>query len=132
MLKAQVAGNIGRDPEQKTFDSGKSVTTFSVASNRKVKGEKITDWVKIEIWNEKKQEFVLNYLKKGQGVYIDGPANIETWEKDGKTNAQLVIKPDFEGSIAFLGSAGDDAPRNNNSEDRNNPEDDDLDDAIPW
>jgi single-strand DNA-binding protein len=72
----QLIGRLGKDPEAKTFDSGKNMTTFSVATSetyRNQKGEKIesTQWHNVVTWG-KTAEIAAQYLKKGHEVVLEG------------------------------------------------------------
>jgi single-strand DNA-binding protein len=72
----QLIGRLGKDPETKTFDSGKKMTTFSIATSetyRNQKGDKVEDtqWHNIVIWG-KPAEIAAQYLKKGHEVVLEG------------------------------------------------------------
>ncbi len=81
MIHATITGNIGKDAE--TRQAGQdSVTSFSVASNRKVKGEDTTTWVRVSCWG-KRGESLCKHLVKGTRVTVVG--ELSTREHDGKT-----------------------------------------------
>ena len=72
----QLMGRLGKDPEVKTFDNGKSLTTFTIATNEKYineKGEKVEDvqWHSIVAFG-KVGEIAGKYLKKGSEVAVEG------------------------------------------------------------
>ena len=72
----QLIGRLGKDPEYRTFDNGRQLTTFSIATTdayRNRKGEKIEDtqWHNIVIWG-KLAEIAGKYLKKGNEVALEG------------------------------------------------------------
>ncbi|MDN4166083.1 single-stranded DNA-binding protein [Cytophagales bacterium LB-30] len=72
----QLMGRLGKDPEVKTFDNGKSLTTFTLATNEKYtneKGEKVEDvqWHSIVAFG-KVGEIAGKYLKKGSEVAVEG------------------------------------------------------------
>lgn len=75
--KIMLIGNLGRDPEMSYTQSGKAVTKFSLAVNRRSKdpatGERReeTTWFNIVAW-EQKAEFCNSYLHKGSKAYIEG------------------------------------------------------------
>jgi single-strand DNA-binding protein len=74
--KVQLIGNLGNAPEVKTFESGKKMARFSVATHenyRNAKGEKVTDtqWHTLVAWG-KVAEIVEKYLTKGKEVAIEG------------------------------------------------------------
>ena len=76
MIKVFATGNLGKDAETKTVGEHK-VTTFSIASNKKIKGEKVTTWVNCQIWNREK---LAPYLQKGVNVSVAGDLEIREYE----------------------------------------------------
>jgi single-strand DNA-binding protein len=86
--RVQLIGNLGKDPETRYTPSGKKVTHFSLAVNRRWKGEdgefkEATDWVNIEAWGrvgERCQES----LSKGSRVFIEGRLQIDRVEQGGE------------------------------------------------
>ena len=74
--KVQLIGNLGTAPEVKTFESGKKVANFRLATNesyRNAKGEKVTEtqWHNLVVWG-KLAEIVEKFLTKGKEVAIEG------------------------------------------------------------
>ena len=74
--KVQLIGNLGQTPEIKTFDGGRKMARFSVATNetyRNAKGEKVkeTQWHNLIAWG-KLAEIVEKYLTKGKEVAVEG------------------------------------------------------------
>ncbi|MBX9784422.1 MAG: single-stranded DNA-binding protein [Chitinophagaceae bacterium] len=86
--KVQLIGNLGTNPEVKTFDGGKKIASFSIATNesyRNAKGEKITDtqWHRVVAWG-KVAEIAEKYLAKGKEVALEGKLiNRNYTDKDG-------------------------------------------------
>lgn len=85
----QLIGRLGNDPELRTFDSGKKMVSFSMATNDTYynnKGEKITDtqWHNIVAWG-KKADVIDGYLKKGSEIAVQGKLVNRKYEKDGVT-----------------------------------------------
>ncbi|WP_420579654.1 single-stranded DNA-binding protein [Reichenbachiella sp.] len=85
----QLIGRLGNDPELRTFDSGKKMTAFSLATNETYynnKGEKVEDtqWHNIVAWG-KKAETIDSYLKKGSEIAIQGKLVNRKYEKEGVT-----------------------------------------------
>lgn len=85
----QLIGRLGNDPELRTFDSGKKMTSFSMATNETYynnKGEKVSDtqWHNIVAWG-KKAEVIDSYLKKGSEIAIQGKLVNRKYEKEGVT-----------------------------------------------
>lgn len=74
--KVQLIGNAGNDPEIKTFDAGKKLARFMIATNESYtndKGEKVTDtqWHNITAWG-KTAEIIEKYVTKGKELAIEG------------------------------------------------------------
>ncbi len=94
-------GNLGKDPEMKTFDNDRKVTRFPMATSEKYrnkKGELVesTQWHTIVGWG-KMAENMEKLLKKGKGVAIRGQLVYSTYEdKDGNTRYSTeIVAEDF-------------------------------------
>ena len=84
----QLIGRLGNEPEVRTFESGKKMATFSLATNDVYynnEGEKVQDtqWHNIVVWG-KKVDVVENYLKKGSEIALSGKLINRSYEKDGE------------------------------------------------
>lgn len=102
-----LVGRSGRDPEIRYLDSGKVVTTFSVAVNRPVKDGQ-TDWFDIEVWG-KQAEIAGEYVKKGTLLGVEGRIRWDSWTS--KESGELNIKPIvIAENIRLLGSKKDNNP----------------------
>ncbi|MEQ6119976.1 single-stranded DNA-binding protein [Reichenbachiella sp. MALMAid0571] len=87
--KVQLIGRLGNDPEVKNFESGKTMATFSMATNEiyyNSKGEKVEDtqWHNVVAWG-KKVSIIESYLKKGSEVAIEGKLVNRKYDKEGET-----------------------------------------------
>lgn len=72
----QLIGRLGKDPEVRTFENGKKVANFSIATTdtyKNQKGEKVQDtqWHNLVIWG-KLADIAEKYLKKGNEIAIEG------------------------------------------------------------
>jgi len=96
--KAQLIGNLTRDPELRFTPQGTAVCTFSVATNRQWKtesGEKKEDveFHRIVAWN-KLAELCAQLLTKGRKVYVEGRLQTRSWEgQDGakRQTTEIVL-----------------------------------------
>lgn len=130
MIKLQIIGRVGKDPETREIGDYK-VTKFSVAHSekRKKNGETIeqTTWVTVEAW-DKAGEALAKYVKKGDQIFIEGTPKAEAWsDKEGNAKGGLVVRvKDFD----FLGSNKQNASPEQSKETAQpsfgNPEKDDL------
>lgn len=85
--KVILMGRLTRDPEIKTTQSGKMVTTFTLAVDRDYvsgsAGERKTDFIDIEAWRGS-AEFVEKYFSKGQPMIVSGRLKMDRWtDTDG-------------------------------------------------
>ena len=87
--KVQLIGNLGQNPEIRTFDNGKAVARFSLAtkdSYRDSNGKKVTEtqWHNLVAWGNL-AKIVEKYLLKGSEVAIEGKLTHKAYDdKDGK------------------------------------------------
>jgi len=79
--KVQIIGRLGKDPEVRTTQNGKSVASFGVAVDDGYGDNKATEWFNVVAW-EKQAEFAGKYLGKGRLVYVEG--RMKTREYDDK------------------------------------------------
>ena len=83
-------GNVGKDPEVKRLESGKTVAKFALATNKSYKnqvGEKVTEtqWHNIILWG-KLADLAEKYVKKGSPIIIEGEIQYRNYEnKEGQT-----------------------------------------------
>jgi len=96
--KVILIGHLGSDPESKQVGD-KTVVNFSLATNRKVKGEKITDWHKVDVWGQP-AEFAKTYFKKGDAVLVEGQVIYRSWEQDGQKKYMTEIQADRVAGIS--------------------------------
>ncbi len=112
--KVILVGNLGRDPEVRTMQSGGRVVSFSVATGEswtdKNSGERRekTQWHRVAIFNEKLGEIAEKYLKKGSTVYLEGALESRKFtDKDGQEREITeVVLARFRGELTLLGSRG--------------------------
>lgn len=104
----QLIGRLGNDPEIRTFDSGKKMASFSLATNEiyyNSEGEKVEDtqWHNIVVWG-KKVDVAENYLKKGSEIACEGKLINRSYEKDG---VRKYITEISLNELLMLGKKGD-------------------------
>lgn len=94
--KVMIIGNLGHDPEMRYTPSGKPLTKFRVATNRKwttPEGEeqKETEWFNIVAWG-KLAEICNQYLAKGNRVYVEGRLHTRHWtDEDGNHQSATEV-----------------------------------------
>ena len=97
-----IIGNLGRDPEIKQTSKGGNYAILSVATHRKMAGEKQTEWHKVVVWDEKIADVLAKYTKGGSKVLLQGRLTYNVWEKDGvkqKNLVRLIHLPRFYDSL---------------------------------
>ena len=104
-----IMGNLTRDPELKYIPSGKAVCSLSIANNRiySKNGEKVTEvsYFDVEVWGVIAENCV-KYLKKGNGIIVEGRLRQDRWEKDGKTQSRVRISAN---NVHFMPKKREDA-----------------------
>lgn len=110
-----ILGNLGKDPELKHTQTGKSVATFSVATTDKWKDNngqwhEKTEWHNIVVWGAKADNCA-QYLSKGSSVYIDGKISTRTWDdRDGNKKYKTEI---IANEVLFLNKKSGGGQSNN-------------------
>lgn len=107
--KVILIGNLGRDPEVKSFQSGGKVCNLSIATSEtwkdKASGERRerTEWHRVSIFNEGLVSVAERFLKKGSKVYIEGQLETRKYEKDGQEHysTEVVLRP-YRGELIML------------------------------
>jgi single-strand DNA-binding protein len=85
--KVILVGNLGKDPEVRTLESGAKVASFSLATSETYKnksGEKVehTEWHNIVMWRGL-ADIVEKYVKKGDMIYVEGRLRTRSYEQEG-------------------------------------------------
>ena len=109
--KVILIGNLGKDPEIRTLNSGDRVANLRIATSEqwrdKATGERKekTEWHQIVIFNENIVKVAENYLKKGSTVYIEGSLQTRKYtDAQGveKYSTEIVLQR-FNGQLTMLG-----------------------------
>ncbi len=94
--KVMVIGNVGRDPEMRFTPGGQAVTTFSVASSRRWRGQdnemkEHTEWFNVVAWG-RLAETCNQLITKGRKVYIEGRLETRSWDgQDGQKHYRTEV-----------------------------------------
>ncbi len=108
--KVQLIGNLGKDPEVKQLDSGKTLEKLSLATSEKYKnanGEKVTDtqWHNLVAWG-KTAQIAEQYLKKGNRIAVEGKLINRSYED--KEGVKRYVTEVLVNEILMLGSKNKD------------------------
>jgi single-strand DNA-binding protein len=115
--KVILVGNLGRDPEIRTLNSGDRVANLRIATSEqwrdKATGERKekTEWHSVVIFNDGLVRIAEQYLRKGSTVYIEGSLQTRKWtDQQGveKYSTEIVLQK-FRGELTMLGGRGEGA-----------------------
>jgi single-strand DNA-binding protein len=110
--KVIIVGNLGKDPEVRTFANGGKVCNFSVATSEswkdKQSGERKekTEWHNISIYNEGLAGVAEKYLRKGSKVYLEGKLQTRKWQDQSGNDRYStdVVLQGFDAKMEMLDS----------------------------
>ena len=113
--KVILVGNLGADPEIRTFNNGGKVANLRIATSEnwrdKNSGERRerTEWHRVAIFNEGLVRVAEQYLKKGSKVYIEGQLQTRKWQdQNGQDRYQTeVVLQGFGSTLTMLDGRGD-------------------------
>lgn len=110
--KVILIGNVGKDPEIRTTQTGSRLANLSVATSEswkdKATGERKenTQWHRVVIFNDALVGVAERFLKKGSKVYLEGQLETRKWtDSEGKDNysTEVVLRP-YRGELTLLDS----------------------------
>jgi single-strand DNA-binding protein len=115
--KVILVGNLGRDPEIRTLNSGDRVANLNLATSEtwrdRTSGERRekTEWHRVVIFNDNLVKVAENYLRKGSKVYIEGALQTRKYADQAgaeKMSTEIVLQK-FRGELTMLDGRGDGA-----------------------
>jgi single-strand DNA-binding protein len=154
--KVILVGNLGKDPESRSFQNGGKVVSFPVATSENWKdrttGERKekTEWHNVSIFSEGLARVAEQYLKKGSKVYLEGQLETRKWQDQSGNdrystdvvlrnfNSAMVLLDSREGGGGGRGDfgGGEDFGGGGSSRPQQRPQpaafDTDLDDDVPF
>ncbi len=105
--KVIIVGNLGRDPEMRTFPSGDRVANVTIATTDRWKDKQsgemkeATEWHRV-VFNGRLAEIAGEYLRKGSQVYVEGSLRTRKWtDQQGVEKYTTEIRAD---QMQMLGS----------------------------
>ena len=108
--KVQIIGNLGRDPEVRTFQNGGKVVNLRIATSEtwrdRTTGERKerTEWHAVAIFSEPLGRIAEQYLRKGSKVYIEGQLETRKWQDQNgqdRYTTEVVLRP-YKGELTLL------------------------------
>ena len=111
--KVILVGNLGQDPESRSFSNGGEVVNLSIATSESWKdrdGNKQdrTEWHRVVIFNENLGRVAKQYLRKGSKVYLEGQLQTRKWQDNSgqdKYSTEVVLQR-FRGELVLLDARG--------------------------
>jgi single-strand DNA-binding protein len=113
--KAELIGNLGKDPEIRNFQNGGRVAHLSIATTESWKDKKTgerkeqTEWHRVSIMSDGLVTVAEKFLKKGAKVYVQGKLETRKWaDKDGvdRFTTEIVLRP-YRGDLLMLDARKD-------------------------
>ena len=109
--KVIIVGNLGRDPEVRSFPNGGKVVNLRIATSEtwrdKASGERKerTEWHSVAIFNEALGKIAEQYLRKGSTVYIEGQLETRKWQDQSGADRYTteVVLRQYRGELTLLG-----------------------------
>ncbi|WP_300029810.1 single-stranded DNA-binding protein [uncultured Roseobacter sp.] len=108
--KVILIGNLGRDPEVRTFQNGGKVCNLRIATSETWKdrnsGERKerTEWHSVAIFSEPLARVAEQYLRKGSKVYIEGQLETRKWQDQSgqdRYSTEVVLRP-YKSELTML------------------------------
>ena len=113
--KVILIGNLGRDPEVRSFPSGGKVVNLRVATSERWRDKQTgenrerTEWHSVAIFNENLGRVAEQYLRKGSKVYLEGQLETRKWQDQSgqdRYSTEVVLRQ-FRGELTLLDARGE-------------------------
>ena len=111
--KVILVGNVGNEPEIKSFQNGNKVVNLSIATGDRWKDKEtgelksVTEWHRVVIFNPVFIQIIEKYIKKGTRLYIEGQLQTRKWQDNAgieKYTTERVLQ-NFRGELVMLDRA---------------------------
>ena len=110
--KVILLGNLGRDPEIRSMQSGSKMATFSMATSKRWRDKNTqeqrdkTSWHNIVVFGDGLVDIVEKYVKKGSKIYVEGELQTRKWQdQDGNDRYTTeVVLQGFNSNLTLLDS----------------------------
>lgn len=112
--KVILIGNLGRDPEIRTMQSGGKVCNLSIATSERWRDrgsgeqQERTEWHRVVIFDDRIVDVAERYLRKGAKVYLEGELQTRKWQDQSgqeRYSTEVVLRK-FRGQLTMLDSRG--------------------------
>ena len=108
--KVILIGNLGRDPEVRTFQNGGKVCNLRIATSERWRDRNTgenrerTEWHSVAIFSEPLAKIAEQYLRKGSKVYLEGQLETRKWQDQSgqdRYSTEVVLRP-YRGELTML------------------------------
>lgn len=113
--KVILVGNLGRDPEVRTFQNGGKVVNLRIATSERWRDRNTgenrekTEWHSVAIFSEPLAKVAEQYLRKGSKVYLEGQLETRKWQDQSgndRYSTEVVLRP-YKGELTMLDGRGE-------------------------
>jgi single-strand DNA-binding protein len=113
--KVILIGNLGRDPETRSFPNGGKVVNLRIATSERWRdrntgeSKERTEWHSVAIFNENLGRIAEQYLRKGSKVYLEGQLETRKWQDQSgqdRYTTEVVLRQ-YRGELTLLDGRGD-------------------------
>ena len=113
--KVILVGNLGRDPEARTFQNGGKVVNLRIATSERWRDRNTgenrekTEWHSVAIFSEPLARVAEQYLRKGSKVYIEGQLETRKWQDQSgadRYSTEVVLRP-YRSELTMLDGRGE-------------------------
>ncbi len=113
--KVILLGNLGADPEIRTFNNGGKVCNLRIATSERWRDKNTgenrekTEWHSVAIFSEGLVRVAEQYLRKGSSVYLEGKLQTRKWQDQSgndRYSTEIVLQG-FDSKLVMLGGRGD-------------------------
>ena len=148
--KVILLGNLGKDPDIRSTQSGSKLASFSIATSKRWKDKQTqeykdkTEWHKVVVFGEGLVDIIDKYVKKGSKIYIEGELQTRKWQDQNGNDRYTteVILQGFNSTLTLLDNKGNSTSlseksdkniiENDSSASQQNEKDSSIDDDIPF
>jgi single-strand DNA-binding protein len=138
--QCQFIGNLGADPEIKSFDNGGRIANLRLAVSEtwkdKATGEKKerTEWVSVTVASDGLVGVVERYLRKGSKVFVSGKMRTRKWQDQNGNDrySTEIVLTGFDAKLVMLSGKQEGDQGGQQAQQEQGPADWDLDDDVPF
>ena len=132
--KVIILGNLGRDPEIRSMQSGSKMASFSIATSKRWKDKSTqeqkekTSWHNIVVFGDGLVDIVEKYVKKGSKLYVEGELQTRKWQDKDQNDRYTteVVLQGYNCNLTLL-----DSRNNSNNVDQQPSSNDQISDNSP-